>query len=390
MRILELGKFYPPHFGGIETLLRSFCEGFVRMGAEVDCVVANDQTRTVHEDINGVRVHRLASLGVVFSTSLCPAYGLSVGRYAPDLCHAHFPNPLADLAVLRSRAKIPFVLTYHSDVIRQAAWMKLYQPLLNRLLARAARIVVATPKHIEYSPWLGAFRKKCEVIPFGISLAKFAPTETSCRRVQELRAETKGRPVLLTIGRLVGYKGQGYLIEAARELDAVVWLVGTGPLENELKGQVNRLGLKDRIRFWGALADEDLPALIQACDVFVLPSITPNEAFGLVQIEAMACAKPVVSCALRSGVPYVNQDGVTGLIVPPADAAALRTALQRLFSDEAWRKRLGEAGRARAEKEFEESVMVRRYWDCFQRALANGAGVSPHFFPPAIPEKVQD
>ncbi|MEK7676540.1 MAG: glycosyltransferase [Verrucomicrobiota bacterium] len=370
MRILELGKFYPPHFGGIETLLRSFCEGFVRLGAEVDCVVANDKARTVHEEIEGVRVHRLASLGVVLSTSLCPAYGSSVGRYAPDLCHVHFPNPLADLAVLSSRATIPFVLTYHSDVIRQAVWMKLYQPVLERLLARAARIVVATPRHIEYSPWLGAFREKCEVIPFGIGLAKFAPTEASRRRVRELRLETKGRPVLLTIGRLVGYKGHGYLIEAARELDAVVWLVGTGPLENDLMSQVDRLGLKDRVRFLGAVADGDLPALVQACDVFVLPSISPNEAFGLVQIEAMACAKPVVSCALRSGVPYVNQDGVTGLIVPPADAAALRAALKPLLADEAWRTRLGEAGRVRAEKEFEESVMLHRYWDCFQRALA--------------------
>ena len=367
MRILELGKFYPPYHGGMETLLRVWSEGFVQLGDEVDCVVANDTARTIHEELAGVRVHRLASWGSLFSTSLCPAYLGSTRRYPADLWHAHFPNPLADVACLRGDRTIPLVLTYHSDVIRQASLMRLYAPLMHRLLARATRIVVATPKHIECSPWLGAFQDKCEVIPFGLDLRRLEPSAETTRAAEALRQEAGPRPVALTIGRLVGYKGQCHLIAAMRDLDALLWLVGTGPLEADLRRQAATLGIADRVRFWGAVEEARLPVLLQACDVFVLPSITPNEAFGLVQVEAMACAKPVISCDLPSGVPFVNQDGITGLIVPPADAGALAVALRRLFGDDGLRTRLGKTGRERARHEFEESVMLHRYRRLFEQ-----------------------
>src|SRR4030095_8715211 len=112
MKILELGKFYPPHHGGIETLLRFWCEGFIQCGAEVDCVVANDAPRTVHEEVNGVRVHRFASYGLALSTSLCPKYVSCARRYRADIWHVHFPNPLADIASIRGSKTTPLVLSY--------------------------------------------------------------------------------------------------------------------------------------------------------------------------------------------------------------------------------------------------------------------------------------
>lgn len=369
MKILELGKFYPPYRGGMETLLKIWAEGFVRRGATVDCVVANDSASTLHEETHGVRIHRLASYGSLFSVSLCPAYPGSTRAHKADLWHAHFPNPLMDLACLRGDPKIPLVLTYHSDIVRQSSVMSLYRPLMQKLLARATRIVVATPLHIEHSPWLPAWREKCEVIPFGIDLQEFAKTPENMKRAEALRQTSGGKPILLNIGRLVGYKGQSKLIDAVRQLDVAVWIIGTGPLERDLKSQAARLGIADRVKFWGDVADNELPSFFQACDIFVLPSITANEAFGLVQVEAMACGKPVVSCSLKSGVPYVNQDGVTGLIVSPGDVDALATALQRLISDAALCKKLGDAGHARALAEFDEPVMLQRYWDCFERLL---------------------
>lgn len=364
VKILELGKFYAPARGGIETLLRSLCEGFVRLGAEVDCVVANRTPRTVHETLGGVHVHRLASWREAMSTSLAPRYPFATRHYRADVWHSHFPNPLADLAAILGPRRTPLILSWHSDIVRQKAALRLYLPLQRALLRRATCIVVATPYHLEYSSYLHEFRSKCLVIPYGLNLDRFQLNADGRVRVANLRREAQGRRILLNVGRLVDYKGQRYALLALRQIpDAVLWLVGTGPLEFELRALAGELGVADRVRFWGDITDEELPNFVHACDVFVFPSITPNEAFGLVQVEAMACGKPVVACQLRSGVPYVCGDGLSGLTVPPTDSGSLADAVNRLLSDETYCLQLGAAGRRRAQAEFSEPVMVRRYWD---------------------------
>lgn len=374
MRVLELGKFYPPHHGGIETLLRSYCEGLARRGVGVDCVVAGEDRRSWHERHQGVVIHRMRSWGTAWSLSLCPSYLLAARRLSADLWHAHFPNPLADLACWLGRGRPPLVVSYHSDVVRQAGMMALYRPLQNWLLRRADRIVVATPRHVDCSPYLGVWRDKCEVIPYGVDLRRLEPTPGLVKAAAELRAGARGRPIVLNIGRLVGYKGQRFLVEAARELHAEIWIAGTGPLEAELKNLAATWQVADRVHFWGSVSDAQRDALLHACDVFALPSHSPNEAFALVQVEAMACRKPVVCCDIPSGVPFVNQHEVTGLVVPPQDASALALALRRLLADAEWCARLGEAGRRRAWTEFEENVMVDRYLRCFQGLLEKRRG----------------
>ncbi len=366
MRILELGKFYAPHHGGIETLLKSWCEGFTKKGARVDCVVANDQARSLTESLNGVLVHRCASLGAVFSTSLSPRYLFEARRIQADIWHLHAPNPLADLAASLFLGDRKLVISYHSDVVNQARALRFYGPLLRHVLGRANRIIVATPKHLEHSSWLAEHKDRVRCIPFGIDLGRF---EAGCRdeaRIAEFRELARGRRIVLNIGRLVGYKGQRFLIEACRELDVELWLVGTGPLESELRHLARTLGMESRTRFWGSLQDARLPAVLHACDVFALPSITPNEAFGLVQVEAMACGKPVICCDLKSGVPFVNQHGHTGLVVPPENPQALARAIGQLLSDKAMADRMGAAGKARARSEFSLQVMIDRYWNCFR------------------------
>lgn len=375
MRILTLGKFYHPHHGGIERLLSTWCEGFVKRGAEVDCAVANHGVRTVHDVVNGVRVHRFASFGMALSTSLAPGY-LSAGmRFKADLVHVHFPNPLADLATFLIPARVPVVLTYHSDIVRQDWLMRLYRPSMEKLLKRSARIIVATPLHFEYSPWLQPHAQKVECIPFGIDTARYRPSPAISAASAALREKAGGRPILLNVGRLVGYKGQENLLAAARDLNAEVWFVGSGPLLGALQAYARESRLGDRCRFWGSVEDADLPAFFHACDVFVLPSVTPNEAFGLVQLEAMACGKPVISTALRSGVPFVNRHEVTGLIVQPGDVAGLRQAIERLLGKPDLAAHMGRAGRDRVVAEFTDELMVSRYWDCFETVLATRTAV---------------
>jgi glycosyltransferase involved in cell wall biosynthesis len=357
MKILELGKFYPPVRGGIETLLKSMCEGFVRKGAEVECVVTNDRAQTIAEKINGVQIRRIASFGSILSTSIAPGYVRASRSSNAKIWHTHFPNPLADLAILSAPADVRIVITYHSDIIRQSGLMRFYGPLLQKCLDRADKIVVASPRHIEFSPWLHPRRDKCLVIPFGIDTSRF---------VGRGPPPPQDRPILLTVGRMVGYKGHRWLIEAMKKVNATLWIIGTGPLEAELRAQATDSGLSDRIQFLGNVSDDDLPNYYNNCDIFVLPSITPNEAFGIVQLEAMACGKPVISCDLKSGVPWVNQHEITGLVVPPQNADVLAAAINKLASNPTLSSTFGQAGRARVQAEFTEARMIDRYYSLFQ------------------------
>ena len=122
-----------------------------------------------------------------------------------------------------------------------------------------------------------------------------------------------------------------------------------------------------RISFGGG--GTDLPAYYQACEVFVLPSIAKTEAFGVVQVEAMAAGRPVVSTRLPTGVPWVNQDGVSGLVVTPDDAAALGAAVRRLGHDRELRQRLGDGARRRADALFSRDRMVRVFRDVVEAVV---------------------
>lgn len=354
----------------METLLRLWCEGFQQRGWSVDCVVAHDRLRASHEVVNGVRIHREATLGSVLGTSLAPGYLRATRAYPADVWHAHFPNPLADMACLLGRRSNPMVVTYHSDVIRQRGWMGCYAPLLNRYLSRATRIVVASPQLLESSPWLQPFRDQCRVIPFGLDPRPFLETSPAGEKWRTLRQEARGKPVLLNVGRLVPYKGQSLLIEAMRGLDAVLWIAGTGPLLRELSQQAASLPNPSQVVFLEDVPEEELPSLYQACDVFAFPSQTPNEAFGLAQVEAMFCGRPVVGCRLPTGVSYVNRHGETGLLVEPGNTAALHEALRSLVDSPRLREEMGQRARAWALQEFRLEKMLDRYEAIFHDAVS--------------------
>lgn len=118
------------------------------------------------ETIDGVRFERYARFGSGLSTPFCPRY-LTAARRQADLIHFHFPNPLADLALLFGRRSTPLVVTYHADIVRQKAAMRLYAPLMHWLLRRAQRITVATPPQLSFSDALTFHRDRCDIIPFG-------------------------------------------------------------------------------------------------------------------------------------------------------------------------------------------------------------------------------
>ncbi len=363
MRVVHVGKFYPPEYvGGLESAVVGLNDELVRRGVGVVNVVAAVRGATRSDTWRGADVRRVRSLGTVLSQPVVPGFAAAVRQAAGDVLHLHHPNPLGDLAVLGDRR--PLVITQHSDIVRQAALRPLYGPLLRRAFARARAITVASEPFLEWSREVRAFRDRARVIPYGIDAAPFAPTDAIRARAAALRQAWGGRPVVLGVGRLVAYKGFGVLIDAVRDLDATLVLVGSGPEEARLRARAGA-----GVVFVGRLSDADLVAHYHACDVFCLPSTSPAEAFGVVLLEAMACGKPLVSTALPTGISAVNRDGSTGLQVPPGDAGALREALAALLADGGRRAAMGEAARRVQAEEYSAALMGRRFMEVYDSVV---------------------
>jgi rhamnosyl/mannosyltransferase len=360
LRVLHVGKFYPPARGGMEQVIQVLAEG-ERATVETRVLVANSGRRTIHETVNGVAITRVGTARQVGSVSVCPALPWWMRRIDTDLMVIHEPNPTAIVAHAIARPASPFIFWVHAEVVRPAwRYNTFYRPFLRRMLARAARIVVTSPRMIDVARELQPFREKCVVIPLAIDPDQHRTTPALEPRIAAWRNGSDA-PLVAFVGRLVPYKGIEVLLHALAPVEeARAVIVGEGPLKPSLEDLSRQLGIGERVQFAGNVDPHELSAIYNACDLFVLPSITRAEAFGVVQLEAMSCAKPVICTDLPSGVPWVNQHGVTGLVVPPRDAGALAGAIRTLIGDADARRKMGAAARARVVAEFSIERMIQQ------------------------------
>jgi len=354
LRVLHVGKFYPPHKGGMETHLRDLCER-LHGAVDVRVIVAGERRESTEEVIGGVPVSRVGTLLNLGAAPFCPGLARRIREAEADIVHLHFPNPTAFVAYLASRHRGRLVVTYHSDIVRQKISGLAFRPILGRVLGRARAIIATSPNYIESSSVLRLYRARCRVVPLGIAAERFVRAdEGEVRRIRE----RFGPRLVLSVGRLIYYKGFEHLIRAMRNVEGNLVIIGTGPLRARLERERDELSLRGRVHFLGEV--ESAAPYFQAADVFALASTARSEAFGIVQLEAMACGVPVVNTRLDSGVPFVSVDNVTGLTVPPADSAALAAALTRLLGDAPLRAKFGEAARQRVRDEFDADLMAER------------------------------
>ena len=364
LRILHLGKYYTPDRGGIETVVHALCGG-ERPAVETRALVLNKVNRTTDETLEDVPVRRVASLATVGAVSVAPSLPMWLARAEADIIVLHEPNPMALLAYAIVRPRTPLVVWIHSEVIRPKLQYRLfYQPLLDFVLRRAQRIVVASPPMLQI-PALQHYQRKCTVIPYGIDRERYRLTTNTASRVQAIRSRIAA-PIVLFVGRLVPYKGVDVLLKAIKGLEAETVVIGDGPARMSLMALACESGLNDKVHFVGDVSDADLLAWYHACDIFVLPSVSRQEAFGMVQLEAMVCGHPVVSTRLETGTSWVNQHERTGVVVKPGDVSELHTVLERLLGDSELRDQLGDAGRHRVTDTFSVETMCRSTVSLYQ------------------------
>ncbi len=353
MKVLQLGKFYPIR-GGVEKVMEMITEGLSARGVNCDMLCASfdgqKEMQVIPLNAHG-RILVVPTLVKAAGTMIAPKMigWLRRHRNEYDIIHVHHPDPMAALALQLSGFRGRVFVHWHSDILSQRFFLFFYRPLQNWLISRAERIVGTTPVYVRESPHLAHAQEKCTYVPIGIDALQPDP-----KRVEDIRIRFPNRKLILSIGRLVPYKGYPYLIESMSLLPEDYHLIigGTGPLRKELKSLIREKNLEDRITMIGYIDEADLSAWFGSCDCFVLTSTMKTEAFGIVQIEAMSCHRPVVATRIpQSGVSWVNEDGVSGRNVTPGKPEEYAAAIQEVTEKSA---------------KFGESAYLR-FLNCFTR-----------------------
>ena len=361
LRVLHIGKFFPPHAGGIERSSADLTAALAARGVTTAMLAhAEPGTRAPEtQRVDDVDVKRVRCYGQVLHTPVSPAFPFVLQKlvrdFRPDLLHLHVPNPSAFWALLsRAARRVPWIVHWHSDVPLDAAKMRLrlayrlYKPWEQGLLRRTAAIIATSQRYRDASFALAPWREKVSVIPLGLN--PMASPTTAANPIPW--SENSFR--VLAVGRLSYYKGFDVLLRAlAKTRDAQLVLIGSGDCDSMLRQLASDLGISNRVRFLGYVDDDVLAAAYASADIFCLPSIERSEAFGLVLLEAMRARLPTLATSIEgSGVGFVVVDNETGILVPPGDANALAVAIDRLASDPDLRRRFGDAGERRWRENF--------------------------------------
>lgn len=357
MKVLQLGKFYPIR-GGVEKVMWDLTSGLSARGIDCDMLCAElEKDEIIHLNDHG-RVICLKAWMKKAATMIAPKMisWLREHKDEYDIIHVHHPDPMACLALRLSGYKGRVILHWHSDILKQKTLLKFYAPLQNWLIHRADTIIGTTPVYLKESPYLQEVQDKTVAVPIGIK-----PVTFDEELAEQWKQRYPGKKLVVSIGRLVPYKGYGYLVAAARYLepDYQILIVGDGPVRKNLEEDIDRNGVKGKVKLLGYVEDNEMHALLGACDIFVLSSVMKTEAFGIVQIEAMSLGKPVVATKVpESGVSWVNADGASGLNVPIKDPEALAEAIKRICSGSSIYQSLSEGARARFNGQFTLDGMI--------------------------------
>jgi len=388
MRILHIGKYYPPYLGGMETFLQDLCCGSSRAGHQVHVLAHAHGGEDAPASVacpggdNSIEVTRSRVQARLLYTPISLGFRRNlerlIGEFEPDLLHLHLPNPSAFWLLASKRARaLPWIVHWHADVAgaQLGAGFRLayrvYCRLEQRLLRQAACIIATSPPYLSASEPLRPWLEKCRVIPLGLDPARLARPAPGAAPAWPGEAKLK----VLAVGRLTYYKGFRYLVDAMNELpQAALCIAGGGELEVALRGQIADLGLEQRVRLQGSVSDAELAGLLQGCDCLCLPSVDRAEAFGMVLLEAMQAGKPlVVADVAGSGMGWVVDVDRTGLKVTPRDSDSLVAALRRLMDGPELLAQLGEAANRKFREQFVIDEVVKQISDLYREVGKNRA-----------------
>lgn len=365
MRILHISKYYYPYVGGVENVCKHIVDHST--GHRVEVVCFNEGYKNNEYEVDGVKVYRVGALINIARQAISLSYftvlSKVIKRFKPDIIQFHWANPFpATVLLLVIPKQVKLIIHWHMDIIKQRKIYRFVKPIETKLLKRAHMVFVTSPQYRDGSVPLQPFKDKVRVVPNGIDESLFKlPQE---EKIDAVRKKYYGKKIVFFVGRHILYKGLEYLIKAERYVksDCVFVIAGDGPLTQHLMDSCQ----SKRVYFVGRLSDEMLSRYYYAASVFVFPSITKNEAFGMALAEAMYCNTPAVTFTIPgSGVNWVNLDGVTGIEVPNGDVEAFAGAIDKLLTDDNLAKTYAEAAHQRVAKLFTVGKMMEEMEKCY-------------------------
>lgn len=383
MRVLHVGKYYPPYQGGMENFLRDLLKALKGEGVSVSGLVHDHipGRSFCREQDDGIRIVRVPLLGQLLYLPISPLFprflSYFIREFRPDLLHFHFPNPSACWSLLIPGARsIPWIIQWQSDVVPSAIDRRLqtaylcYRPLEQSILRRTKKVIVTSKAYLEYSGPLKRWSSKCCVVPLGVDQERLPWPEEGLLK----EAERGWRPRalrVLAVGRLTYYKGFDVLIRAAGQVSGIsVQIVGDGALRRSLQREIVRRGIEERVALRGGLSNPELQALLTTCHLLCLPSVERTEAFGIVLLEAMRYGKAlVVSDIPGSGAGWVVRKGSCGFLVPPGDADALASMFERLIDQPSLCEKMGKKGSESFRQTFHIQSVARQIKEVYNQTI---------------------
>jgi len=353
MRILHAFKdYFPPTRGGIEHHIHDVCHSL--KGFQFAVLTSSRTKKQVIDNDEGVRVIRAAEYARPVSTPYTPSWPKLIRDSGADVLHFHMPNPFGELFYLRSRSKVPMVAGFYSEIVGREFAKPLFRPFQQSFLKKARHVIVSSPRLAESSESLQPHRAKVVVIPFGVDVSEWTERPEEADAIKERYPG----PLLVFVGRLVYYKGLDVLMQAMRTVEATCLVLGDGPLRKSLEGKAAELAIRHKVVFLGEKDESMKKAFMHAADLFVLPSTSRAESFGISMMEAMACGTPAISTEVGTGTSWLNQNNATGIVVSPGDASALAGAIKALLAEPQRRAEMGHAASERVRQHFTRFAML--------------------------------
>ena len=383
MKIVQVAPYFYPHIGGVESHVLDLSRTLVNRGNEVTVVTTNLGDSKEKEVLDDIKVVRVKPVKILFSTPIIPNIKKVLMEEDMDIVHAHVPPPLSAYyaAKICKKKKIPYIITYHCDLdipgLIGSAVTGIYRRTFGAYTVKHAnKIIVTTRSYADTSRSI--WRYDPIVIPNAVDTVTFNPRVNG----QKIREKLKlgNGEMILFVGRLVRHKGVEYLIESAKYLEGEVKyvIVGKGDFEDFYKRRAKELKVEEKVIFVGNVPYDQLPNYYAACDIFILPSVARPEAFGIVALEAMASAKPVIISDIP-GVRELITQGQEGLLAEPMNPRDIAEKIQMLIDDESLRKQMGIKGRKKTEECFKMSKIAKQIEDVCKEVIQSTTSSSTTF-----------